>query len=399
MSDTDTRPKHVPPSNTFLLARDATGRQIVSIHVKRSYHLLSDGRCVPEAQQGPLLLSGSSEDENFDEEAFNETDIIPFKQNTDLIVIAHAWGKGTRSIVAGISVGKHTRRYIIQGDRRVSYKGRGTWSFSEPEPFESIGMCHENAYGGFDDSVPDPEPEYIIDLFDMHPGVYPRNPVGKGYVVFENRERIDGLLLPNIEHPEMLLTPENLLVSRPDQWWRAPLPWSCEWFDKAWYPRMVHFGAVPYGIPKDDTVLPEVQKGWLDSGHAEKTQSDDNAFDSHIGDAAAPALVLPYLRGDEMVELTGLSPDGRIVVQLPGTPPKIRLRDRGNDYELQVVPHRVLISTIENGVYIVWHAAWHPPRVMPDVTPKPDDPFSKLVDGIEVFVDHRPISPFGQDRE
>ena len=66
-------PANVPPSSTFLLAKDAEGQQIVSIHVKRSYHLRYNGECVREEQQGPLLMPKPPE------EGPNETDIIPFK--------------------------------------------------------------------------------------------------------------------------------------------------------------------------------------------------------------------------------------------------------------------------------------------------------------------------------
>lgn len=385
------RPRDVFPSNTFLLANDADGRQIVSVHVKRTYKLLSNGACVREEQQGPLLMPCPPE------KGPNETDIIPFKQNTDLIVMAEVWGNGAPRTTVGISVGQLNLRYNVFGERRVIYRGAGTWSFSDPQPFESIPMCYENAYGGFDDTVPFPEAAHIIDMFDLHPGAYPRNPVGKGYAVIDNKARLDGLLLPHIEHPEMMLTPERLCVGSPDAWWHAPLAWSCDWFDKSWYPRVVQFRGVPRGIPQDDSEMPEVMMGWMQPGHANNIPPIDQPYwgDSYIGDAASPALVLPTLNGDEAVDLYGLTPDGHITVQLPEDRPRIAISYNGKTEELLANPHRILISTIENGVYVVWHAAWHPPRLLPSRTLKPEEPWSAAVEDVNVTVDGDPIEPLG----
>lgn len=385
-----------PFHETYLLAADHEGHEIVSIHLKRTYRLHDDGRCTLAEQQIPFFTGPDGED---DDSAPAETDIIPFKRSTDLIVMAHAWGRGVTEVTARIRVGDHDLRYHMSGDRRVIYRGHGSWTFSAPEPFESIGMCHENAYGGFDDTVAPPEIVHLIDAFTPHPGAYPRNPVGRGYVVHESRERLDGLLLPNLEHPEMLLSPGRLITGDPLHWWRQPLPWSCEWFDKSWYPRIVHYGGVPDGIPDDDSVVPEVQLGWLDRGHARRVASAplDDLVDSRLGDAAAPALVLPLLRGDEAIELTAMTRDGRLVVQLPGDRPRVVLRDRGRVYEVAAVPHRILISTLEMGVYVVWHAAWRPNRPLPGRLPRPEDTMATLLAGIDVFADGRRIPPVGKE--
>ena len=230
-------------------------------------------------------------------------------------------------------------------------------------------------------------------------GQYPRNPVGKGYAVYDQRERIDGLSLPNIEDPTDLLRPDRLLVGRPENWWRQPLPWSCNWFPKLNYPRIVHFRGVPRGIPDDDRMVPEVRRGWLDPGHARKvaamTLSDP--LDGRCADAASPALVFPLLRGDEPIELTGLTPEGRMVLQFPNDRPRVLVRWGGKVHEVAVVPHRILISTLEMGVYVVWHAAWVPPRPLPGRRPRPDDTMAALLDGVEVFVDRQPVAPLGSE--
>lgn len=379
-------------SQTYFLGADHEGRQIVSVHVKRTYGLMPNGRCVIAEKQGPLL-TGPDPDEPDD--GFSETDIVPFKRTTDLIVMANAWARGTSRVTAGIRVGDRHVQYLVQGDRRVIYRGKGSWTFSAPDRFEALGMCHERAYGGFDDAVPDPPVEHMIDLFQIHPGHYPRNPVGRGYAVVDSPGRLDGLPLPNIEHPQMLLTPERLVTGDPGAWWRQPLPWSCEWFDKMWFPRMLHYRAVPPGLPDDDSEVPEVKLGFIEPGYARRVAASklEDPWDDRLADAAAPALVMPTMRGDEQIELTAMTSSGKMIVQLPGDRPRVQIRDRGKLHEVPVVPHRILISTIEFGVYVVWHAAWPTPRHLPERMPREGDSPGTLLEGIEAFVDNQRIDP------
>ena len=392
---TQTVSQETETSKTYLLGFDGMGRQIVSIHVKKMYQLMDDGTCAGGPGEQPLLLGNAEAGET----EFNETDVIPFKQNTDLIVMSQAWARGKTSVVAGIRVEELTLRYQVFGDRRVVYHGPGSWRFGSPEPFESIDMCYTHAYGGFDETVPDPKVEYLIDMMEPHPGMYPRNPCGKGYVVYPNKERIDGLLLPNIEHPGMLLTPQNLVVKGSENWWRAPLPWSCGWFEKTFYPRILYYRGAPEHLPAEDAELPEVQLGWLDAGYGLDVPGleEDHPYDYRICDAASPALVMPTMRGDERIELTNMTPDGHMVVQLPSDRPHVSVQYKGKREEVPVVPHRILISTLEGGVYIVWHAAWYPPRFLPERGFRPGASLAAAVAGVDVFVDGHAITPLGAE--
>jgi hypothetical protein len=218
--------------------------------------------------------------------------------------------------------------------------------------------------------------------------------VGRGYVVYESREAIDGLELPSIEHPDYRLTPGNLVVGDPNRWWRQPIPWSCDWFDKGWYPRIVHFRGIPDGLPDVDHEVAEVRMGWVDPFQnriREKRLDED--LDSRLANAASPALVLPFLSGDEAVELTEMSENRRMVVSLPGESPRIQVKFEGRTSEISSVPNRVLISTEEMGVYVVWHGRWRTPRLLPDRMPRPGCSPTYELEGIEVFVDGELITP------
>lgn len=388
-----TEPQPIAPtSKTYLLAADSQGRQIVSVHVKRTYRLHPDGRCTRAEGEIPLMLGNPDAEDAAD---FSEGDIVPFKQRTDLVVMAKAWGMGARQILAKIRMAEREVTYRVSGDRKVRYQGPGSWRFTEPEPFEAIEMRYENAYGGFDDTVPPPKIAHIDDMLSLDPAAYPRNPVGKGYAVFDSRERLEGLPLPNIENPADPITPQRLVSGHPDSWWRQPLPWSCNWFPPFWYPRLVYYGGLPGGLPLDDRQVPEVQQGYLDAGHARHVVNAplDALLDGRFADAASPALIWPLLRRVDPIELTGLSPHGRMLVQIPQDHPRIFLRHKGKLEELKVTPHRILISLLEMGAYVVWHAAWYPPEGLFDGLSESEDPTEKLHSHVEVFSDQEKLSP------
>ncbi len=385
-----------PPVSTYLLASDFEGRQIVSIHSKLTYTLLPTGKCLLADLQMPLLLGPLPCEEG--EEPFHETDILSFKGSTDVIVLASAYGNGKRTMEARIRVADRDLKYLVMGERKAMYRGKGSVAFSKPEPFDTIPLRYEYAYGGFDETVPEAEVTYLIDLFRAHPGLYPRNPVGRGYIVHENRAAIDGRLLPNVENPSDLLTPDRLITGEPENWWKQPLPWSCDWFDKSWYPRIAHYRGVPDGLPDNDNMVPEVRFGWVDPGQNQwvKQSIEERPLDGRLADAASPSLVLPFLRGNEAVELSGMTREGRIVVQLPNKRPMMRLCFEGKAYMIRPVPHRILISLEEMGVYVVWHGAWHPPRLLPDRLPTIDDPPMFELQGINVEVDEQRIQPLDE---
>lgn len=82
-----------------------------------------------------------------------------------------------------------------------------------------------------------------------------------------------------------------------------------------------------------------------------------------------------------------MTPYGRMDVKLPGIRPRVRVRFGQRDFDVPVVPHRILISTIEMGVYIVWHAAWHPLQNLPLVPQRTGDSLAEVLKGADVYVD------------
>jgi hypothetical protein len=129
--------------------------------------------------------------------------------------------------------------------------------------------------------------------------------------------------------------------------------------------------------------MEEVRLGWVAAGQRARFAKAGMAdlFDARFSDAASPGMVLPFLHGDETVRLLGMTPSGELDVRLPGRRPRIAVRAAGKVNEVQPVANRILISTDEMGVYVVWHGAWPCPKRTKDLS------------GIEVFVDNTKLEP------
>lgn len=140
-------------------------------------------------------------------------------------------------------------------------------------------------------------------------GALPANPVGCGVVAARSRFQ-DGVPMPCIEHPNRPLR----------RWGQTPPPVGFAATTPAW---------------------------------AHRRELD--AFDAAAQQIAAPALISPFLRGDEDVVVEGChSP---IRCRLPGlSPPRIRLIRRQGDLEPEARLDTVLIDADARTVRLTWRA-------------------------------------------
>jgi hypothetical protein len=145
--------------------------------------------------------------------------------------------------------------------------------------------------------------------------------------------------------------------------------------------------------------VPEVRLGYLDAGHVRQASAAgvDAPLDGRFADAASPALILPSLKRLVPIELVGLSPDGRMVVALPDDQPRVFVRHLGHVEEASVKPHRILVSLLEMGVYVVWHAAWYPPADFFHSVPDSGSAVEALLGRVEVFADKEKLLPMGAE--
>jgi hypothetical protein len=230
---------------------------------------VSDGRAVP-APAEPLLFD-VYRDETLVPRLPPGSDFWVNKAATDVVLLGSAFtrsGKAATAMEVSAQVGPLSKRIAVFGRRQLDWRPGGIVSVPDPEPFTEMPIIPPLAYGGLDPRVPLPpelEPQWMEHAkrglaFD-HPGLYPRNPIGKGYLVYPDPP-MRGLELPNLEDPNDRLTPQRLFARSPELWHRQPLPWNFDWTSPLSYPRELYAGMDAWHPCPDLAQLPEVQRGF-----------------------------------------------------------------------------------------------------------------------------------------
>lgn len=348
---------HSPPaeageskgSTVFLPGQNPQGEYILSVLLKRSYEIVPGGPCIRAETDGPVLAGDVFWGNPMNSTVRFESDFAPFKLATDVVVNGKAYAPGgnpTWKCAAAIQVGEHRKELMVIGDRKVQIGPNGAPVFTDPTPFTTMDLRYERAYGGID---------VYSDKKTSYP--YPRNPLGRGFIVQNTAQGLEELELPNIEDPNHLLTPDRLFVSDYSQWEEQPMPAGLGWFSKYWQPRAGFAGVMPADKALEGKLRKEYS-AFVPSGqrsvYLENRLPD---MDFRFFNGASPGLVFDFLRGDEKIDTVHLTPEGRLTFYLPGESPGIGL-DIGNGLErTEPVIHTVLIHMEERRVDLVWRGA------------------------------------------
>lgn len=387
------------------LARDEEGEQTVCVLVKRTFAITGGHELEPCEEQAELVDEDEFEAKETEPGSYPvaESEIVPYKLRTDVVVTGEAVapdGRPTPEGYAGVEVGSHRKYVKVFGDREIRGKRGGSLRFTAPEPYERIPLTWDRAYGGVDPSVPrNEDPETVGEWLDYlslvrHPGVYPRNPVGRAYVVNAHAWLLNERPLPNFEDPDDLLTPARVIVEKPTDWWRQPLPAGLGWFGRSWYPRAVLGGLLPPFPPPDETAVPEVAAGIVPPDHvsAARRRTTEEGVDPLFFNGASPGLAVPLIRGDEPVRLLGLDATGERRFRLPGVRPEVRIACDGEELDVAVRLHTLWIRADEDRVWIVWSANARTPERLPRTLPTREEPEVDELEGVEIHVDGAELS-------
>src|SRR5262249_33646756 len=155
-------------------------------------------------------------------------------------------------------------------------------TISVPDPFVTMDLGYERAFGGLDS------------------GLYCKeNHVGRGFLGKKRSASVETTKLPNLEDPR------NLIYD----WNTHPKPVGFGFYGRGWMPRLGYAGTYDEKYMKDRHPLPPAD------------------FSYRFFNGAHPDLqVKAYLRGDEEVELVNVCPDEpRMKFHLPGLIPKITI--------------------------------------------------------------------------
>jgi hypothetical protein len=250
-----------------------------------------------------------------------EPQIAFTKPATDIVMLgsAHAPNGGTTRMQVGIRVAGMQKLLNVIGSRRLISR-LGSSTVTDPEPFETMPLIYERAFGGWDRRAEDPN-EHRCEA---------RNPVGVGFRA-KSGETDEEVILPNIEHPE-----------HPFRFYGdTPPPAGFGFIGPHWQPRAAFAGT--FDEAWDRSRKPLLPKD----------------FDRRFYNGAAPDLVAPgYLRGDEPVVTIGAAPQGRVAFHLPGAPPPacvVNVRGR-QSVELQTVLDTVIVDMDAFTLTLQWRA-------------------------------------------
>ncbi len=326
------------------------GEYILSLLVKRTYEIIPGASC-RRLTRAARLIKG---DKHYGDPRITpvkfEADLVPFKLATDIVLNAKAYAPEAQAIPrmrCGVKVGQVRKQLVITGDRACEYRGGTPPNFLEPEFFTEMALTYDRAYGGVDIRS-DPHLSYP----------YPRNLLGKGFVVKNTKQTVDKLPLPNIEDPAELLTPENIICGEYPKWQLQPQPQGLGWYSKYWYPRAPLAGVMPADRAFEQDMR-KLYASLLPAGPQRETYEQTSLpdIDFRFFNGASPGLVGPYLAGNEDVELEGLMPEGRLAFQLACERPRIAINIGTGISEPEVVLHTLMIRTEDRQLDAVWRGA------------------------------------------
>lgn len=362
--------------------------------VKITYAIDPEGGPLTPAPPRPLV--NNVRDETLDPPMPPHSDFWPGKARTDVAVIGTAFaprGEPVRQIIAGVIAGGRKRMLRVHGPREIRFLRDGRPEIGPAEPFDRMPLGIEHAYGGVDMRAPfdrsDPRDVARLAMKLDAPGIYPRNPWGRGYLCVP--DPVEGRMMPTQELADDPVT-EDRLIADSARWWRQPLPGYLDWTPVNCFPRSIFLspGSEPWHPPPGDRSLPEVENGHLPADWRELLE--DEAEDAEFADEPAgphwrffqegPPLsscVLDDLRRNPF-SLVNMHPEHPALAFEMPAPPRIRLAfEKATEVpdvgvtSVEILPDRLLVS-------VTYTASMAAPRLfMPGIHPK--IPFGAMVDG------------------
>jgi len=246
------------------------------------------------------------------------SDIHLTKPSTDVVMIARAWAPNNHEVPqmdVNFSIAEREKTLRVFGNR-VWQNG----SISSAQPFKSMPIVYEYAFGGVHEI--DPEKSKML--------AEERNPIGQGFRGKRKTSELDGMTLPNIEDPRCLIE------SAGDK----AVPAGFAFISPTWLPRRDYAGTYDEAWQKKRApYLP------LD-------------FDPRFFNAGHPEFIFDrYLQGGEPVAFDNLSPDGPVRFNLPVCQLESQVRIAGQIEKPPLKLETVLIEPDKRRLCMTWRSA------------------------------------------
>jgi hypothetical protein len=312
---------NTPYQTMLLLTPDTQGVDTVWTIVRATYELRGNA-ALPAVEQIPVADSDVYSGAVGQSSITMPTDLYHAKPGTDVLLVGSAkapGGRPTTEVDVRLAVGTVDKTIRVIGERRWTGRVRSA-SPSEPEPFDTMPLVWERAFGGVD----------VIDGKEPVISFEERNPVGTGFRVRNGRKELEGMKLPNLEDPSQRV--------------RHPL-------DR---PEPVCFGPVaPLWEPRRSFA------GTYDAAwQRERAPYLPYDFDSRFFQAAPLDQVIEkHPEGGEVVELDGVDREGPRRFALPRERFLVNHRIDRAYFEEQAKLDTVLIDVDQNRLTLVFRAA------------------------------------------
>jgi hypothetical protein len=272
------------------------------------------------------------------------SDVHVGKAGTDVVLIGSAHAPGGRAVsdmLAALTVAGRPKVVRVLGDRRWRRAANG---FSTPEPFLSMPLVYERAFGGTEAGPDDAgsggvgaggatgEGAGAGKCPDRRSGglAEERNPVGRGFRGRRSARDVEGQALPNLEDPRWPLR----------RFGDRPPPAAFGFVAPSWLPRRAYAGTY------DD--------GW----RRHRAPFLPRDYDPRFANAASADLVLDdFLRGGEPLELDGVSTDGPLRTSIPTMRPRVEVTLNGSRERIPVQLETVLAEPDDRRLSLTWRAA------------------------------------------
>lgn len=257
---------------------------------------------------------------------------------------------------ATVAVGSVCATVRVHGERRVRLSSSGV-SYEQVGPLHSERLDYRAAYGGaFGGQTArrrgafgasgryEPDPAYWS---------YPRNPVGRGFVIEDRLQSLDGELAPSQEDPADPATPDRLVRTSGDDWQSAPRPGGFGPIHLAWSPRADWLIPVIEGVARRlGAAGPRASLGGESCANAD----EELVLDPRVLSAATPALGSAALSGTVPISLQGFQwGSGSTRLSVDTTAPRARMHFRGaRSFDVETTLKTLSIDTDAEEITMVW---------------------------------------------
>lgn len=304
----------------WTLGFDQEGREMLIVAIKATYRLPLHGEAAERAdEQVPLVEADRFTGEPGLSAPRYETDYAHRKPACDVLLLGQAHAPDGRPVTrlgVGLKVGGLAKQFAVVGNR-FWYKGLAGVSASEPQPFTTLPLSYDTAFGGTDRTR---EADGKIDTFLA-------NPVGRGYWRYD--DLIEGQPLPSTEAIDQP-------IEHPTGSYR---PMAFSPIGRNWAPRLSYAGTY------DDAWAENTAPLWPED------------FDWRYFQAAPPDQIIPYPEGGETVILSHLTADGRRGFTLPACKmPVTFIPHKGRDVTREARVDTLVIEPELERFTLTWRA-------------------------------------------